>query len=828
MLGLRTHSYYLTRIMPAQGNDVLIVVTLLSHTRPSRFHPLLFIITVEDLMNLRNMLCAFWVSSALFSTTLQAAESRDSVQTVYVPAITVTASPEITETASVSYTEIDQAQIKELYNYEDMPVLLSHLPSITTYSDAGNGIGYTYLTMRGFDQRRIAVTINGIPQNDPEDHNVYWIDFPDLAASTGRIQVQRGAGLNTYGPAAIGGSVNISSTNIAAERSVTLSTGMGWQSYQAGDGKTVPNVSKFAFDFQSGLIDTSYAVAARISRINSRGYRELSDATLNSYFLSAVVLSDDFTTQINMFGGPLEDELVYYGVAKNDIDDPVMRLKNYSYLETDGEGNVAYGAPRRSQEVENFSQPHYELLNDWAVSESVTVKSSLFYYKGTGFFDFDGSWADAATLQLTPENGFEEGVEPTDAIIRSFVDNDHYGWIPRVELDHDGGILTIGAEIRQHRSEHYGQISYAGGLPSGYDPDYKFYQYDGERDIYSLWFREVFNASRELTLSADLQVTYNRYGMTNVFLGNNPVEYASQNGIVSGAGEIFSVDYVFVNPRVGANYKVDDNLNVWTSVALTTREPRMANLFDASSIAYGETPLFQSEVVDGEQVYDFENPLVNPEQLLDIELGAYYRSEDISADITAYYMSFTDELVKSGQLGIFGDPIDGNAPKTMHMGLELSASAQVLGTPESGILVSANATFSTNEITEFAFVTGVDSLGQEVSVDLAGNSIAGFPDVLANVMVTATHDNASLTILNKYVGEFYTDNFQNEINKNDAWNVVNVYASYLFTNTPIVKDVRVNMQMNNALNSLYSMSGEGDQFFPGAERNYYFGVALGL
>ncbi len=780
-------------------------------------------------MNLRNVFCALWVGSALVSQVVHAADARDSAQTVYVPAVTVTASPEITESASVSYTEVDEATIKELYNYEDMPVLLSHLPSITTYSDAGNGIGYTYLTMRGFDQRRIAVTINGIPQNDPEDHNVYWIDFPDLAANTGQIQVQRGAGLNTYGPAAIGGSVNIRSSNIASERSIELSTGMGWQSYQAGEGKTVPNVSKFAFDFSSGLIDTSYAIAARISRINSRGYRNLSDATLNSYFLSAVVLGDDITTQINMFGGPLEDELVYYGVAKNDVTDPEMRLKNYSYLETDGNGNVAYGMERRPQEIENFSQPHYELLNDWAVSEDISIKSSLFYYKGTGFFDFDGSWADAATLQLTPENGFEEGIEPVDAIVRAYVDNDHYGWIPRVEMSHEDGQLTIGAEIRQHRSEHYGQIPYAGGLPAGFDPDYKFYEYYGERDIYSLWLREVYEASRELTLSADLQVTYNRYGMTDVYLGTSPVEYQSaNNGVVSGSGELFSVDYVFVNPRLGANYKLTDELNIWSSVALTTREPRMANLFDGSSLAYGATPLFKTENVEGEYVYDFSEPLVTPEQLLDIEAGAYYRSEDLSADITVYYMSFTDELVKSGQLGIFGDPIDGNAPKTLHMGLELSATAQLLGTVESGLQVSANATLSSNEITEFNYVTGVDTLGQEQSIDLSGNSIAGFPDMMANIMLTGTHAGGSLTLLNKYVGEFYTDNFQNEVNKNDAWNVVNLYASYKLNDVPFGEYVRFNIQVNNLFNTLYSMSGEGDQFFPGAERNYYAGIALGL
>src|SRR5690606_9354094 len=192
--------------------------------------------------------------------------------------------------------KVDRKDIEENYTVQDIPQFLGSLPSTTFYSENGNGVGYNYISIRGFDQRRISVSINGIPQNDPEDHNVYWLDFPDLLASTELIQVQRGAGSGVFGYPAIGGSINIITSAFSNKPSVNVSASAG--SY---------NTKKYSASFSSGLINNKYSIYAKLSQIRTGGYRNLGWAKFNSYHLSAVRYDDNLTTQINLFGGPIED-----------------------------------------------------------------------------------------------------------------------------------------------------------------------------------------------------------------------------------------------------------------------------------------------------------------------------------------------------------------------------------------------------------------------------------------------------------------------------------------------------------------------------------------
>ncbi|MEK7671265.1 MAG: TonB-dependent receptor, partial [Bacteroidota bacterium] len=191
-----------------------------------------------------------------------------------------------------TFSTLERAELRERYTTQDIPVLLSELPSTTTYSEAGNGIGYTYLNIRGFDARRIAVMVNGIPQNDPEDHNVYWLDFPDIAASVEDIQVQRGAGSAFYGPPAIGGSVNLVTNNFGRARLFQFSGGVG--SF---------NKRRYSASLNSGLIENQYALHGRLSKILSSGYRDRSWVDFNSYFLGLISYDEDMTPQVNFYGG---------------------------------------------------------------------------------------------------------------------------------------------------------------------------------------------------------------------------------------------------------------------------------------------------------------------------------------------------------------------------------------------------------------------------------------------------------------------------------------------------------------------------------------------
>lgn len=766
------------------------------------------------------------------------------------PSVTVTSTKATEGKSPVTFNELTKAELREQYTVQDVPKLLAELPSTVFYSENGNGIGYSYVSIRGFDQRRIAVLVNGIPQNDPEDHNVYWIDLPDLASSVDNIQVQRGAGLVNYGSPAIGGSISMTTSNFANKRFVRLIGGIGLQEYSGGtnlapDYTSLLHQSKTSVEVSSGLVDNKYAVYARLSQIASRGYRDYSWANLKSYFISAVRFDDIVTTQLNVFGGPLSDGLAYTGMPKQYITDKTLRRANQNYWEYDSTfRTVGYSANRRPQEIENFTQPHYEILNDIALSDSLTVKSSLFYYTGDGFFDFDGSWANAATLRLDKQHSGIDSANPQNSIIRASVSNKHGGWIPRVVWKHGTGELTAGVELRWHRSEHWGSISYAENLPVGFNPDFKIYTYNGLRNIASVFVREQYYNSDNVTTTLEAQMVSSDYAISNERAGNIFTSYTTTNNtIVDNGNELFRVHYLFVNPRAGVNWRINEQSNAYASVAYTHREPRMGNLYKADeTYSSSAAPLFQTDTIGGVTRYNFSNPLIKPEKLLDIELGFTHRTQQYMLAATAYIMDFRDELVKSGRRDIFGNPIDGNAPHARHIGIELQASALLLQTVGQSLEILANATVSRNRFIEYNYNIG------NITIDVAntpqgiGNPIAGFPELLGNVMLRYTNSGFVSVVTAKYVGEMRSDNFGENIsyyqslgaeinyadNRVDPYYVLNANMSYQMNNVLSLTSLRLQLQINNLTNNLFAAGANGQEFFPAAERNWYMGIEVEL
>ncbi len=768
----------------------------------------------------------------------------DTLRRYQLPVVTVTTTRAELGKSPVPFTEVDRTTIVQRYTAQDFPTLLNTLPSVFVWSQNGNQIGYSTLVMRGFDQRRIAVLINGVPQNDPEDHNVYWIDFPDLAASTSSIQVQRGAGLTNYGAAAIGGSINITTANFLGERTIRVSVGNGWQQFGAG-GKTVlqPTVQRYALEVSSGLIEGRYAVYGRMARINSWGYRDQSWAQLNSYFLSGVRFDERLTTQINIFGGPLADGLTYYGIPKEHIKDLSLRRKNYAWWQYDSTYHaIGYALERRPIELENFSQPHYELLNDWRITDSIELKSVLFYYTGDGFFDFDGSWADARTLRLTREYGWDlpDTVYPRNAVIRAFVGNKQGGWIPRLLWKHANGELLVGAELRLHRSIHWGKVRYAELLPTNFDPEYTIYSYEGVRDIFSLFAREQYQLSSQWLLSVEGQVVHHSYRIRNEKAGNRYTWYLTRSGdTVWGSGTLFDVRYTFFNPRVGLLWKPAPGQELFTMVAYTSREPRMRNLYAAEDSYFGARPLFESDTSGGIIRYDFSKPLVKPEQMVDFELGWRYRSDRVTASANVFWMEFFDALVKSGRVDIFGAPIDGNAPRTRHIGIELETAAELLRSSQWGTLTAGiTATLSRNRIVEYTYYTDAGT-----ALSLNGNPVAGFPERLLSGFLRYQRGNIQAQLLLRHVGKFYSDNFGDKLaeyaaqdptvadyrdNVVDPYTVVDADLRWSIPNVLGLRNAVLRLQVNNLFNALYAAGAEGRHFFPGAERFIFVGVDLEL
>ncbi|NBO68906.1 MAG: TonB-dependent receptor [Bacteroidetes bacterium] len=775
--------------------------------------------------------------------------SIDSTKTVKTPSITVS-STTADEQSSVTFSNLYQQDIKNTHTAQDISQTLSLLPSIYTVSQNGNNIGYTAISLRGFDQRRIAVMINGVPQNDPEDHNVYWINMPDLLSGTQQLQVQRGAGLMNYGAAAMAGSVSILTSSGANHPGITYSQFLGFQEYadyKTGTSRIAPMIAKSSLEIQSGLIEGNYAISARLSSIQSDGYRLHSWANLQSYALSATRFDEFLTTQINVYGGPINDALAYTGLPKSWIQDPILRRTNFNGWGFDSTGHsIAWSVNRRRSEVEEFSQPHYELLNEWTIAPNISLKSTLFYYTGEGYFDYDASWADAGTLRLTPEFGAPDNVKISNALVRGFVGNRQGGWIPRLVWNHERGRLTSGIEIRSHRSIHWGSIRYAEGLPAGFDPDFTIYEYNGMRTILSAFTREEYQVNDKFMIQGEVQLVHHDYGIEHEKAGNRFTKYVKSDGSSIENGEqVFAIRYLFANPRMGFRYTLTENDHVIGSLAYTSREPRMNNLYAASDSYFGAKPLFEQIAINDTLLgYDFTKPLVKPESMLNLELGWRHASEQHQFGITLYAMEFFNELVKSGRLDIFGAPIDGNAPRTRHIGIELEGMECITVWGQHCIELSGNMTIGYNRIIDMNYFTN-----DGVSISLNGNRIAGFPDFMSMIRLGYRTNSSGLSCTMRHVGSFRSDNFDDELHSNTkliddlrnsfngyyADNIVDAYTVFGLDADHTIKGIggpfqslRLRLQVINVLDSLYASGAEGKEFFPGQRRMFMIGCELGI
>ncbi len=735
--------------------------------------------------------------------SVRAQDTLPKKDTVYQMSPVVVTATQVTERKSpVTFSNLTPLNLRERYSVQDVPVLLSELPSITTYSENGNGIGYNYINLRGFDQRRISVMINGIPQNDPEDHNVYWIDFPDLLSSTDNIQVQRGAGSAFYGPPAIGGSVNLVTNPFGGEPGLTLEMMAGFQEF--GDSsKPLPlTTRKYGASFTSGLVEGKYMFYGRLGKITSDGYRTNSWVDMNSYFFGAIRFDGNMSTRVHFFGGPIQDGLAYDGLGKFVNGNRVLRRQNVVAGWTADSAGDAYASVqfRRPQETESFSQPHAEIMNDWKLSPSLTLHNTLFYYAGDGYFDYDASWADTSMLRLGSRYGIPVTGNPGNALVRAFVGSTQWGWLPRAEISHGDGDLTVGAEVRVHRSTHWGKIEYAEGLPAGFDPDYHFYEFNGGKDMFSLYGHELFRLRDDMTLMADAQLVRNRYTFTHEkYLGNS-----------------FSVPYLFLNPRLGLNWNIDEAWSSYVSFSYTSHEPELTNLYEGESAYYGATPQFKADTTGGAVKYDFSRPLVRPEQLFDAECGLRIAAAGVEGTLTAYWMEFSNELVKSGQVDIFGEPVTGNASRTRHIGVELEGAVRFSGV----FTLSANLTASRNRIIRSEYF-----LSGSAPVALDRNPIAGFPDVLGNVRLACRMERLTVSLAGKYIGAFHTDNFNDEANTTDAAVVFN--GEILYRVPPVAgTELTLRGEIRNIFDTLYLAGGDGNTFFPAAERNFLIGLSV--
>jgi iron complex outermembrane receptor protein len=729
----------------------------------------------------------------------------------------VVSTTRLSDRAPLARATLDRDGLTRRNTGQDTPMLLATLPGAYAYSDAGNGIGYSYLSVRGFPQRRISVLINGVPLNDPESHEVYWIDHPDLLASTSEVQLQRGVGSALYGGASLGGTVAVETAPFGelAHSSATVAYGT-WET------------KRLMLETDSGRLAGGWNFYGRYSRIETQGYRDQSWSRLWSYALAARRTLERQSFRLNLYGGPEETHLAYLGVPRAYLD---------GLVSGDASRDRRFNPITYADERDHFFEPHYELIHSWTPRPGLTFSQTAFWFDGKGYYDeqrFDRSLADyrlapwwTPDTTLVPRGYYAQDtagrlvrdadgrarIERFDLVRRRTVANRHYGWLPRLRLEHTRGALTVGGEIRAHDGRHWGEIVTGDGLPPGTAPGHKYYDYHPQTLSGALYLREEWQPEPRLTVTADLGWRHQAYRMRGDHFD----------------GIRFDQDYDFALPRLGLTFAPWPRTTLFASWSASGREPAFRDLYDAEGV--GSVPLYRIHDVLANVYAD---PLIRPERVNDWEAGFAWRGARAAASANLFRMDFRDELVYAGQFDTdLGYPILGNAARSVHQGLELAARAEAAARPDLTFGLDANATLSDDHFVEYREVYGTTA-ADVVSYD--GKAIGLFPALLVNLSARLGWREVRAGVELQQAGRMYLDNNQDMLASIGPHTVFNAGAGWT-VRTGESSRVEVSLRVANLLDTRYAAGGYMDydadgnlvpMFVPAATRSWLTQVKVGF
>ncbi len=394
----------------------------------------------------------------------------------------------------VTITNLSREQIERGSWGQDVPMFLSQVPGFYAYNDNGNGIGYSYFTLRGFDMRRTAISLNGMPLNDATSHGVFFIDLSNFLATTGDIQVQHGVGTNLHGGSAIGGSVDLRTRHPLSERRLRLSTTHG--SF---------GTRLWSMEYDTGLMDESWAATFRWSRVDSDGYRDHSWVEMWNYFGSLEHYGERSTLRLVLFGGPEDTHLAYNGIPK-------------AYLDGEITGNRRrdrrYNPLSYPEEVDHFFQPHLQLHHSLQLSDSLALENSLYFFEGDGYYEQYKSDRWFPEYGFTPFPGADGSmIDTTDLIRRRQIAEWDAGWVPQLEWQHGDGKSTLqaGLAVRLHTSHHWGEVRWARSYPPDLPPGHRYYDYHNGKRSLQPFVQETWRPNEQWTVLAGLTWTNHRY-----------------------------------------------------------------------------------------------------------------------------------------------------------------------------------------------------------------------------------------------------------------------------------------------------------------------------
>jgi iron complex outermembrane receptor protein len=517
------------------------------------------------------------------------------------------------EKAPFAKTNISKKEIEKMNMGQDLPFILQQSPSVIVNSDAGNGIGYTGIRIRGSDATRINMTINGIPYNDAESQGLFFVNLPDLASSVNNIQIQRGVGTSSNGAGAFGATINFSTNEVNSEPYARIDNSVG--SF---------NTRKHTVKLGTGLINNHFTLDARLSKISSDGYIDRGATDLQSFYLSAAYLNNKTSVRINILSGKEKTYQAWYGIPESDLKD--NRTFNYA-------GSERPGFPY-DNETDNYRQDHYQFFLNHEINNKLTINTALFLTKGQGYYEQYKAEQQFADYTLPDFITGTDTLSSTDLIRQLWLINNFYGQVFSVQYKRNDEQLTIGGGWTRYDGNHIGKVIWgAAGIPDmhrWYDLD----AYKTDMNIYGKYQRKVFD---KLQAFADIQYRRVLYDIGG--FRDNPLLKLRNT-------------YNFLNPKVGITY-TDNKFQLYASYSIGNKEPN------------------RDDFETGEQ----QQPAA--ERLHDIELGVEKKDASYSWGAALYYMKYKDQLVLTGKINDVGAYTRTNIPASYRFGIELQGKANV-------------------------------------------------------------------------------------------------------------------------------------------------------
>lgn len=684
--------------------------------------------------------------------------------------------------SGMTFSTLEKKEMGKQNFGQDLPLLLNTQPSVVVSSDAGNGIGYTGIRIRGSDPTRTNVTINGIPYNDAESHSVYWVNMPDFASSIKSLQIQRGVGSSTNGAGAFGATLNLQTNEFRGDPYASFTS-------SAGSFNTLRNT----LELGTGLIN-GFTFDLRMSKILSDGYVDRAKSDLQSLFGSLGWYQNKTSIRLNVFSGKEKTYQAWYGVPQDSI--KTNPRYNWAGLYTDAKGNISY----YDNQTDNYRQTHYQAFFNHELRKNLICNLALHYTKGSGYYE-EYREQDFLINYGVPELVIPgaDTIKKSDLIRQLWLDNDFYGTVFSAIYSPSNTLKIIaGGGLNEYVGSHFGEViwaEFAQSIPKGK----RYYADTARKKDANIYVKTIYDLGRGLSLFADIQYRNIYYSFKGI---NDQLNDIRQNANLN-----------FMNPKAGITWDMNDRNRVYLSYSIASREPVRSDYTDSKISQRPE-----------------------PEKMGDFEMGYRHKRQKINIGLTTYYMRYKNQLVLTGALNEVGYPLRVNTPDSYRVGIEFEVGWCL----SEKFIWTGNFTLSRNKIVEFSETVYDEQTFTPTTFLYKNSDISFSPGVISSSVITwkAMHS-MDISFTSKYVGRQFLDNTGSEQRMLGAFHIHSLQINWSMPDSKKPK-AEFGFQINNIFDTQYFPNGytysglngtirsDYNFFYPQAGRNFLAMVKIGF